>query len=60
MFFSACDGKGGAKKSAAAKIAMDDYDEYFEFMPHATDIDFLAEALFSPSVTSSRFSRPCF
>ena len=52
MFFSAGDGKGCAKKSAAVKIAIDDYDEYFEFMPHATDIDFLAEALFSPSVTS--------
>ena len=52
MFFSAGDGKGCAKKSAAVKIAMDDYDEYFEFMPHATDIDFLEEALFIPSVTS--------
>lgn len=52
MFFSAGDGKGGVKKSAAIGIASDDYDEYFEFMPHATDIDFLAEALFIPSVTS--------
>lgn len=52
MFFSAGDGKGGVKKSAAVEIATYDYDEYFEFMPHATDIDFLAEALFIPSVTS--------
>ena len=52
MFFSAGDGDGGVKKSASVNIAMEDYDEFFEFMPHATDIDFLAEALFSPSITS--------
>lgn len=52
MFISAADVNGNLKKSVVVNIAMEEYDDYLEFVPHATDIDFLAEALFIPSITT--------
>jgi len=52
MFMSASGEDEKKIRSFALNVALDEYNEYMEFVPHVTDIDFLLEALFAPSVTT--------
>ena len=52
MFMSASGEEEKKIRSFSLNVALDEYNEYMEFVPHVTDIDFLLEALFAPSVTT--------
>ncbi len=52
MFMSASGEDEKKIRSFSLNVALDEYNEYMEFVPHVTDIDFLLEALFAPSVTT--------
>lgn len=44
---------GMVSKEDAARIATDQYDAYFEHEPHASEVDYMLELLFSPFITSA-------
>ena len=52
MFMSASGENEKKARAFSLNVALDEYNEYMEFVPHVTDIDFLLEALFAPSVTT--------